>query len=195
MNDVNAPGLIQIKDSQRCLTAERGVFTMPAEDGRVRCAGVASGRGCEATHCTGIDLNTVSIKNHLFVQHVAKLSAKFVERKRIRGYEPFGDRLWVHGPFPSKELNQALVDAESSMFNRMNQRNRNPWDDFEHPEDALPAVHTIEAFSPYVDYVVLGWFMKEEEILITRSFADPNDRGGFEKQVIGTGWESVGEKR
>lgn len=178
--------LIQVADSLHCPVIRHGIATVEAELATARCQGVAAGRRCRDVNCLGIALRELGLEHHLLQSHLAKLAAKFTENMRHRELEPMSE-IWVHGPFPSKYLEETMTDSQSSsLFGQMYRRLPDPRAGglrVEHPEFALPAVFEVAA-DFYRDYQFIGWFIGTEENLTTRSFAS-NDRSGFERIPIG----------
>lgn len=154
--------LVVVKDRQLCPVPIRGIFTVPAEDATVSCS-------CPAA-CQGLLLPNLPLGARQFQLHAYALQDKLIERQRARERELLGD-IRLHGPFPSYDFNQNLVDVRASFWNEA--RRPDPNGD-EHPEKALDAVFERDAaFSPYSDYVYMATFLGYEY------FTRQSDKGGL----------------
>ena len=92
----------------------------------------------------------------MFQLHASRLQDDLIAKQRARGRDLTGD-IRLHGPFPSYDLNQNLVDVKASMWAEAQRPDKNG---DEHPELVLDAVfERDEAFSPYSDYVYVATFL------------------------------------
>lgn len=133
-------------DLERMLVWRRGILTVPQEDAIVSCSCITS------KSCKGLGLNNLPLIARHLQRYCLQMAEKFQERMRIRGYQLQGN-LRLHGPWPSYEFNQHLVDVESSLW-REAQRQSDP-------TIVLPLVVDRTATSPYSDYLLVGQFLKQ----------------------------------
>ena len=138
------------------LVERRGIFTIPTEDATLTC-------NCpKGLACGGIAFDKIPLKHRTFEMHARELAKRFIERQAVRGYELVGDDLRLHGPFWSYDFNNTLTDINSSLFKDAQRQDRNG---DTHPELVLGAVFERDlAFNPYVDYRVVGQFLKQAVI-------------------------------
>lgn len=135
---------------QSFIVQRRGIFTLPVEDARLRCA-------CPGP-CEGIEVRKIGLERRDMELLARSMEDRFVERMAVRGYELLGG-LRLHGPWPSYDFNNHLLDVESSIFS---DAKKTHGDGEEHPELSLGAVFEREgAFNPYMDYLLVGDFTKK----------------------------------
>ena len=179
--------LLKIADTEHCLAIRHGIGTVDAGLATARCLGVALQAPCKSVNCPGIALRELGLEHHALEQRLRQLGAQFTANMQRRGQEPYSE-LWVHGPFPSKNLRDAMVDSDSpSMFGKVGRRTPDPRAGglpVENPELTLPAVFETTDYSHLRDYQFIGWFHSDEQTISTRGFWT-GDRSGFERQQIG----------
>ena len=178
-------GLIKIADSVACPSSQIGVTTVDSELATSRCYGVATGQPCRVAGCLGFALREIEIEHRTLQKHLTQMGERFNANMKRRGLEPLSE-LWVHGPFPSKDLLETMTDPDSSStFGKMARRIPDPTAGgmpVEHPELTLPAV--FETVTHKSDYVFIGWFRAYEQTIATRAFWT-GDRSGVERIPIG----------
>lgn len=178
-------GLIKIADSIACPSSQIGVTTVDTELATTRCFGVAKGVPCRLVGCLGFALREMELEHRSLQKHLEQRGEQFTANMKRRGLEPLSE-LWVHGPFPSKDLLETMVDPDSSStFGQMARRIPDPEAGglpVEHPELSLPAV--FETVTYKSDYVFIGWFRAYEQTIETRAFWT-GDRSGVERIPIG----------
>ena len=180
--------LIVTQEIERCLTTRQGILTVPVEDAVVSCVGVKNGhQHCKRAGCQGIDVDRLPLAASKLQAHFKIMGQKFRERYQIRGLEPVGSRLWLHGPFPSYDLNNHLADVKSSIWAEAEHGDEDlSWKGhrIERKDLVLPMVFERDmAFNPYADYVFLGYFTAAETVRAVRR-TDTNDRSAFEPQPM-----------
>lgn len=178
--------LVSVAETIHCPVIRHGIGTVEKDLATARCKGVACRMRCKDAACPGIALREMGLEHRQLQQHLHDLGERFTANMVRRGLEPYSE-LWVHGPFPSKNLTVTLSDPDSSsLFGKMARRIPTPEAGgmlIEHPELALPAVFEIEA-GHLRDYQFIGWFIGDEQTISTRSFWT-GDRSGFERIPIG----------
>lgn len=181
-----ASTLIKIADSQWCPVERYGVITVPLEFATIRCLGAQKRQPCASLRCPGIALSQIALADRALELHLRQMGATFRERNRVRGYEPLGDELWIHGPFPSLNLRENITDPNTSMLSRIGKRIPDPRLEglaYEHPEDALPMVIDTDD-THYADYRFIGRFMAKEQTITTLG-SWKGDRSGIVRIPIG----------
>ena len=142
------PSVIVAPDLKKMLVRERGIFTVEAEDATVACA-CPQGRPC-----VGILIHQLPLEHRYFEILAHQMEEMFVRNLASEGYELVGE-LRLHGPFPSHNFREWLVDANSSMFSDALNTHQ---DGEEHPEHTLFAIH--EKIMELQDYIFIGPFLK-----------------------------------
>lgn len=143
--------LIVVEGKELCPVPVQGIFTVPTEDALVKC-------NCPGD-CAGLLLPQVPLAARQFQLHAYQLQDLLIERQRARGRQLHGE-IRLHGPFPSYDFNQHLVDVKASMWSEAMRPDSNG---DEHPELVLGAVFERErAFGPYCDYVYMATFLGYE---------------------------------
>lgn len=140
-------GIIVAPNLEKHLVVRRGILTVPQEDASV---------GCQCVHgrpCQGLSVNDLPLSARPLELYVRQMGDKFIARMAIRGFQLVGQKLRLHGPWPSYELNQHLTDVESAAWGEAKRQ-----DD---PSLTLPFVFDRDASSPYMDYLLVGQFIKE----------------------------------
>ena len=181
--------LIVTTEQERCLCTKQGVLTVPIEDAVVSCKGTAQGAVCKDVGCQGIDVDRLPLAAAPLQAHFYTMGAKFRDRYQIRGFEPVGSKLWLHGPFPSYDFNQHLVDVESALFRQAEYGDEDltmPGRRDPRPDLVVPFVFERGAFNPYADYVFLGYFLGRETVTAVRQ-TEGTDRSSFQKLPMFTG--------
>ena len=142
------PNILVAPNLEKMLVQERGIVTVPSEEALVSCFCVRS----IPQPCSGLRVNDLPLQARQLQLHLFQAAMKWEERMRVRGYQLSGE-LRLHGPWPSYEFNQQLIDIESSLWAKAEAE-----DD---PSLLLPFVVDRVATSPYSDYLLVGQFWKQ----------------------------------
>ena len=156
------PNIIVLPELGSSIVHRRGVFSVPAEYGLVGCA--CSRRVEMLTDqprlCNGWSVGQLPIAARLLELEALRLGSRFVERMKIRGYEPVGHdaRLRLHGPWLSYNFDDILADPDSSVFRDAERPDRNG---DTHPELTLGFIHDAPSkVEEKFDYLLIGAFIR-----------------------------------
>ena len=136
-----------------------GVVTVPAEMATIGCS-----PGCSHDE---LCINPARVADIPYTMHGLELfllesGHTMVERLNVRGYDWLGE-LRFHGPFYSREFNTRLTDLARSEWAQTKPYNNR--DGERHPEHSLGFVADVDAWSPYMDYVLIGAFLKRNALM------------------------------
>ena len=140
------PGIIVSPELGVSLVTRRGIVTVPEEMAMVSC-------GCPHNKpCTGLVIRNLPLPARELELQLTAMGERFIDRMRVRGFDLAG-ALVLHGPWPSYEFNQRLLDTESEAARRAEQEGDLSY--------LLPFVFERNAASPYKDYLLVGDFLKQ----------------------------------
>lgn len=134
----------------KAVLRRQGVFTIPGELAALECR-CPQARG----PCGGIDINRIPLQYRQFQLVVRHWGDRFIDLQRVRGFDWAGGFLELHGPWPSFNLANSMLDGGSPYVRSWGQREE---DGLEHPEKALLAL--VKATLNRMDYILVGdfWF-------------------------------------
>jgi len=124
----------------------RGIVTVPMEMASVSCDCV------RRQSCQGLVVRELPLTARGLELKLLEMSDLFIERMRVRGYEPVGG-LRLHGPWPSYNFNERLADIESEAWKRAEREQDLSY--------VLPFIIEPQASNPYSDYLLVGDFLKQ----------------------------------
>lgn len=101
-----------------------------------------------------MDVEALPLAYRALQSYVRQMGDKFINRLAIRGYDLVSG-LRLHGPWPSYGFNEHLSDVKTSLWKQADREN-----------DLSPLLGEVfnqegRAFSPYVDYLLVGAFLKQ----------------------------------
>ena len=157
--------IIVAPELPKVIVYRRGVFSVPVEHGLVGCS--CSQRvemlTDEARNCVGWRIGQLPLPARLLELEALRLGWRFIERMRVRGYEPLGEdaSLRLHGPWLSYNFDDTLNDVDSSVFRDAERPDK--WGDA-HPEKVLGFVQNApSAIEEKFDYLLIGAFLRPFE--------------------------------
>ena len=176
--------LIQTTEVERCLVTKQAYLTVEREYAQARCPcvqGVISGEFCPGFRVSALPLEARDLQARILMA-----GDRWIAQKKARGLEQYGTDLWVHGPFPSYNLDELLTDPGSTVFLEAEQEEPAPVRGVSgdpHPEKLLPMVfeRDMTAVNPLVDYVFLGYFIVPMTWQQTRRTDTGDERTSFEE--------------
>lgn len=135
----------------KVMVRRQGVFTAPVELAALECR-------CPRAlgPCGGIDIERIPLAFRQFQLLVQERGKRFIKQQGIRGYEWNGGPIELHGPWPSLDMANKMVDLSSTRdFGRREE------DGFEHPEKAASIILTPTA---NLDYILVGLFLFQDRM-------------------------------
>ena len=143
----------------------RGVLTVPVSAGLVGCS--CSRRLPMLTdqprNCEGWRVGALPVAARALELYAFRQGETFIERMRVRGYEPLGlgADLRLHGPWISMNFDEILTHPDSDLFRQAEKPDR--FGD-KHPEYAMAAVTSPDLYvKENFDYLLIGTFIKQFE--------------------------------
>ena len=155
--------LLVVKEQELCPVVERCRFTVPYEDAGAKCR---CGKICEIAcpwncPCAGMRWQEIGLEARRLAQHVLYVAETWKERFEKAGFPCQYETMRLHGPWPSRGLNEKLADYQSASFKQTVNVDGAILPD---PTQALGWVQEYDpwAFAPYSDYVLTATFLKPE---------------------------------
>ena len=138
---------------------KRGIDQVPAEYARVGCALCDHELGILRGDCSGFAITSIPANQSLLEYHFREFQTRFLNAMKEREHELYGSVLQIHGPFPSYDFVNQMVDINDSRLKDAQRRDENG---DEHPELALPIVfERLE--NGFRDYIFRGMFLKKAQ--------------------------------
>ncbi len=139
-------GLVITPSLEKSLVVKRGIVTVPDEDATASCLCVSG------QNCAGIIVSQLPVESATLERYMLEMGTRFIDRMKVRGLEPVGGDLRLHGPWPSYEFSKTAADIESQA-----------WKDAEREDDlnhVLQYVIEQPVQGGYSDYLLVADFME-----------------------------------